>query len=186
MKSRQYPSFLVMIANYITLFRLVLTVVVVWSLEASLFVVALFAFILAAISDWLDGYLARKLKQESALGALLDPLADKILVLAVFVFFSFLGLIPVWVTIIIMTRELLVTGIRQMAMSQGVVMAADKSGKYKTTIQMLTLILGLVQLAYNLDVLKLYFEIGVWLSLALTLYSGVFYCWISRGMFKRV
>jgi len=174
-----------MTANYITLFRIILTIVVVWGLDTSHFIVALFAFILAAISDWLDGYLARKLNQESALGALLDPLADKVLVLAVFVFFSFLGLVPVWITIVIMTRELLVTGIRQLAMSQGIVIAADKSGKYKTAMQMLTLILGLVQLAYHAENLTPYFNIGVWLSLILTAYSGVFYCWVSRSMFKK-
>ena len=174
-----------MIANYITLFRIFLTAVVVWGLSTEHFMWALYAFVLASISDWLDGYLARKLKQESSLGALLDPLADKVLVLSVFIFFSCLGLVPVWVTVVIMTRELLVTGIRQLAMSQGVVMAADKSGKYKTALQMLTLIIGLVQLAYKCECVSVFFTAGVWLSLALTLYSGLFYVVISRHMFKK-
>ena len=100
--------------NAITLFRLVLTAVFVAmaALDSVVgFRIALVAFILAAISDWLDGYLARRMQLVTSLGKLLDPLADKILVCAGFVFLSAEGFAPVWVTSLILAREFLVTGI---------------------------------------------------------------------------
>jgi CDP-diacylglycerol--glycerol-3-phosphate 3-phosphatidyltransferase len=124
--------------NAITLSRLVLTVIFVAGTGAGSFVghlIALISFTLAAASDWLDGYLARKLGLVTPLGKLLDPLADKILVCAAFVYFSAANLCPVWVTALIIGREFMVTGLRQIAIEAGQVLAAGSLGKWKTTFQ---------------------------------------------------
>ena len=106
----------------------------------------LFLFVVAAVSDWLDGWLARKMGLVTPLGKLMDPLADKILVCAAFVFFTEKGLCPVWVTALIIGREFLVTGLRQIAIEAGQVLAADRLGKWKTGFQLAYLIAGLVWL----------------------------------------
>lgn len=125
--------------NSITIARLILTAIFVVSASIGGTVgltVALFLFIIAAASDWLDGYFARKLNLVTSLGKLLDPLADKILVAAAFVFFTSVQRCPVWVTAVIIGREFLVTGLRQIAVEKGQVIAADKLGKWKTTFQL--------------------------------------------------
>ncbi len=104
--------------NSITMGRLVLTGVFIISASIgglTAHIIALASFVLATISDWLDGYLARKLNLVTSLGKLLDPLADKILVAAAFVYLSSEDLCPVWVTSVIIGREFLVTGLRQIA-----------------------------------------------------------------------
>ncbi|MGC6426298.1 MAG: CDP-diacylglycerol--glycerol-3-phosphate 3-phosphatidyltransferase [Akkermansiaceae bacterium] len=186
--------------NSITLGRLVLTAIFV--VAASIggiawYIIGLVAFILAAISDWLDGYLARKMELVTTLGKLLDPLADKILVASAFVFFSAKGLCPVWVTALIIGRELLVTGLRQIAVEKGVVMAADNLGKWKTTFQLAFGITCMVWLIFdptaphkNLGWLlhwlsnpeHFLFPIFLWGSLVLTLLSGLNYLKESRNL----
>ncbi len=102
------------------------------------------AFLLAvavAITDWLDGVLARKMQLVTNFGKLIDPLADKIFVTAGFVAFVQLGVIPAWAVMIIIAREFLVTGLRLVAAEKGRVIAADKLGKHKTAWQ-LAVILG--------------------------------------------
>jgi len=92
-------------------------------------------FAWGAISDYLDGYLARKYNLRTSFGALMDPLADKILILSVFVSFIQLDLVPTWMVVIIAAREFLITGLRQIAESRGVVIEASRSGKHKTISQ---------------------------------------------------
>jgi CDP-diacylglycerol--glycerol-3-phosphate 3-phosphatidyltransferase len=96
-------------------------------------------FAWGAISDYLDGYLARKYNLKSNFGALLDPLADKILILSVFVSFIQLNLVSTWVVIVIAAREFLITGLRQLAESRGVVIAASRGGKHKTISQIVAI-----------------------------------------------
>jgi CDP-diacylglycerol---glycerol-3-phosphate 3-phosphatidyltransferase len=108
--------------------------------------VGLALFVVAAVSDFVDGYLARKMGLVTPLGKLMDPLADKILVSAAFVFFTERGLCPVWVTALIIGREFLVTGLRQIAIEAGQVLAADNLGKWKTAFQLAYLITGLIWL----------------------------------------
>lgn len=186
--------------NTITLFRLILTAVfcVAASAEGVVgYAIALAAFVLGAISDWLDGYLARKMGLVTSLGKLLDPLADKILVCSGFVYLSSEGLCPVWVTALIICREFLVTGIRQIAVEEGKVIAADNLGKWKTTFQLIFIITALVYLTFeSVDSTNslvtglqyvshkdhLLFPLSLWPAVALTVVSGLSYFLKSKDM----
>ena len=139
------------IPNSITLFRLILTAIFIAAVSFDspwAHHIALVTFVIAAISDWLDGYLARKLDLVTSLGKLLDPLADKILVAAGFIYLSVEGFCPVWVTCMIIGREFMVTGLRQIAVEQGKVIAADKLGKWKTTFQLVFIIGCLTHISF--------------------------------------
>jgi len=188
--------------NSITSARLVLTAVFVTSASiggTSGLTIALIAFIIASFSDWLDGYLARKLGLVTALGKLLDPLADKILVASAFIIFSSVDRCPAWVTCLIIGREFLVTGLRQIAVAQGQIIAADKLGKWKTTLQLtfgITCLLSLILessaphdgLAAGLQTLcdpsGILFPASLYGALALTLISGINYVMKSRKLFS--
>jgi CDP-diacylglycerol--glycerol-3-phosphate 3-phosphatidyltransferase len=186
--------------NAITLSRLVLAAVFVVAMGFPGFpgyLVALLSFSVAAATDWLDGHLARKMGLVTPLGKLLDPLADKILVCAAFVFMSVLEFAPVWVTALIIGREFLVTGLRQIAVEAGQVLAADRLGKWKTTFQLIFVIDALVWLACDhwygapdfVHFLLLLSKpegwvmpVSLWISLALTLISGANYLWSGRKL----
>jgi len=157
-------------------------------------------FVVAAVSDFVDGYLARKMGLVTPLGKLMDPLADKILVSAAFVFFTEQKLCPVWVTALIIGREFLVTGLRQIAIEAGHVLAADSLGKWKTTFQLAYLITGLVWLTAEhakkeVASLEWLGHLGrpsweggllqpafLWAAVALTVISGANYVWSGRGL----
>ena len=137
--------------------------------------------ILAGITDFLDGQIARRYKCESDFGRLMDPLADKIFIVATYVMMSDYRIIPAWIVVVVLSREFLVTGLRLLAANKGIVLAADKSGKFKTAFQMISLIVagaGWVKLfGFNI------FEPTVWaiwytvmlLVVISTLYSGISY-----------
>lgn len=187
--------------NTITLCRLVLTAIFVGgtALESTLgHWIALVAFVIAAISDWFDGYFARKYGLVTPLGKLLDPLADKVLVCSAFVYLSARGLCPVWITVLILAREFLITGLRQIAVEAGQVLAADRLGKWKTGLQLTYCITCLVWFAVHpvgsnnplfwlLDFLSnpgwWLTPVSLWLALALTLISGWNYMWSNRALF---
>ncbi|MFO0664203.1 MAG: CDP-diacylglycerol--glycerol-3-phosphate 3-phosphatidyltransferase [Polyangiaceae bacterium] len=97
-------------------------------------------FTLAAFTDLLDGWLARKLNVESVLGKLLDPLADKLIVMATLIWMVPMGRIPAWAVVLIISREISVTGLRSVAASEGVVISAGQEGKTKTALQMIGII----------------------------------------------
>lgn len=190
--------------NAITISRLILTAIFVMAVGfpgTAGFAVALATFSVAAATDWLDGYLARKLGLVTPLGKLLDPLADKILVCAAFVYFSAQPPAgyhaPVWVTCVIIAREFLVTGLRQIAVEAGQVLAADRLGKWKTTFQLTYCITGLVWLTFSsmedpalagswLRDLAApggwLMHLSLWGAVALTLISGGNYVWSSRKL----
>lgn len=186
--------------NKITLCRLVLTAIFCAAATAEGvigYAIALTAFVLGAVSDWLDGYLARKMNLVTSLGKLLDPLADKILVCSGFVYLSAKGLCPVWVTALILCREFLVTGIRQIAVEKGRVIAADGLGKWKTTFQLTFIITALVYLTFETIVSEnpvvrflqylsdkdhWLFPLSLWPAVVLTAISGWSYFWKSREM----
>jgi len=98
----------------------------------------------AAITDWLDGVIARRHKLISNFGKLMDPLADKLIVASAFIVFVELHLFPGWVVVLILCREFIITGLRQLGMAQGRVIHADKWGKSKTISQMVTIVATLV------------------------------------------
>lgn len=126
------------IANLVTLSRIVVTplyLLLIFRDEVWAKWAAGLLFAWGAISDYLDGYLARKYNLKSDFGALLDPLADKILLLSVFISFVELELVPAWMVVIIAAREFLITGLRQMAQGRNIVIAASRAGKHKTVSQ---------------------------------------------------
>eukprot|EP00792_Barthelona_sp_PAP020_P012480 TRINITY_DN716_c0_g1_i1.p1 TRINITY_DN716_c0_g1~~TRINITY_DN716_c0_g1_i1.p1 ORF type:complete len:191 (-),score=33.23 TRINITY_DN716_c0_g1_i1:31-603(-) len=98
--------------------------------------------IIAAVSDWVDGFVARKYQQVTAFGKLFDPMADKIYVLAWFVILTNYRMIPAFTTFIVISRELAVSSLRGYVASKGIIVAANTGGKVKTTIQMITVIIG--------------------------------------------
>ncbi|MGJ8642052.1 MAG: CDP-diacylglycerol--glycerol-3-phosphate 3-phosphatidyltransferase [Luteolibacter sp.] len=191
--------------NTITLSRLFLTAGFIGFIASDStwgHLTALILFVVAAASDFLDGYLARKLNLVTPLGKLLDPLADKILVCSAFVLMSAKGICPVWITTLIIGREFLVTGLRQIAIEAGQVLAADNLGKWKTAFQLSYLIAGLIWLTLgtmeNLNPFLSFFQNltrpwgeGAWLlpislglAVALTVISGWNYLWSSRYLLK--
>ena len=167
--------------NLITAFRIALVPVLVLVLRhpgRGAAVLAAFTFFLASWSDFFDGYLARRHGITSSLGKLLDPLADKLIVMSALVMLAAMPRqprIPAWIVVAIVGRELAVTGLRAVAVSEGIVLAAEELGKYKTIFQMLALIGLLLHYPFfGVD----FFAAGMyflWPSLVLTLWSGVDY-----------
>tara|TARA_R110002096_G_scaffold16106_28_gene55170 strand:- start:2369 stop:2950 length:582 start_codon:yes stop_codon:yes gene_type:complete len=178
--------------NQLTVLRLILTAIfaVAMSIEfAGQYSIALILFSVAAFTDFLDGYLARKHNLITNFGKLMDPLADKVLMCAGFVLLSEIGLIPGWLVVAILTREFLVTGLRLIAAGDGKVVSADKLGKQKTIWQIVTLIYFLLFLASDETAFHWMRWLFDWaptsppiagflllaLSLVLTVWSGIGY-----------
>lgn len=126
--------------NRLTILRLVLAAIFVIARESALpwgATIAACAFALAVFTDYLDGVLARRWQCESDFGRLMDPLADKVLIAAALVCLAWSRDIPAWAAIILISRDFLITGLRQLALSHGTVLAADPAGKSKTASQMI-------------------------------------------------
>ncbi|MDR1740963.1 MAG: CDP-diacylglycerol--glycerol-3-phosphate 3-phosphatidyltransferase [Synergistaceae bacterium] len=124
-------------------------------------------FIVAALTDSLDGYIARKHKLVTTLGKFIDPLADKVLVIAAMVSLVELHRVPAWLVVVIITREFVVTGLRLVAAAEGQVIAASGGGKLKTVIQIIAVILLILDLPGGLAMM--------WLAMVLTVWSGMEY-----------
>ncbi len=180
------------IANRLTFLRIFLAFIAIGLILADSFVSLLLAFIvfcLASFTDFLDGFLARKRNLISDLGKIIDPLADKILIIGVLCAFLELGIINAWMVSVIMLREFIVTGLRLYGLSKGIVLEAKRFGKNKTFSQSLavfiiftTLILSKIMPASRL-VSFLYLKLIPWLMfyvVAITLFSGIYYFWINR------
>ncbi|MEK6646229.1 MAG: CDP-diacylglycerol--glycerol-3-phosphate 3-phosphatidyltransferase [Candidatus Firestonebacteria bacterium] len=119
--------------------------------------VALLVFILASLTDLYDGLLARKNNQVTEFGKLMDPVADKLLVISVLISFVQINIVPAWMIIVIIAREFIITSLRLVALSKGKIIAAAKTGKHKTIWQMVSIILVLITLslkAYIPDILS--------------------------------
>lgn len=135
----------------------------------------------AAAGDALDGYLARSRGQVSVLGKFLDPLADKLIVTAVLVFMVALGRVPAWVVVVLIARDLAITGLRSIASAEGLVIAASEGGKVKTALQLVAIMMLLIHFRY--PVLGLGFSIDyhqaglvvLYISMAMSVISGVDY-----------
>ncbi|MFC0215673.1 CDP-diacylglycerol--glycerol-3-phosphate 3-phosphatidyltransferase [Paenibacillus chartarius] len=138
-------------------------------------IVAALIFIIAASTDSLDGYIARSRKMVTNLGKLLDPLADKLLVSAVLVSLVEMGKVDAWIVIVIISREFAVTGLRQIALLEGKVMAAGKWGKIKTATQ-ITAIIALLINNFPFEFIHIPFAtIASWVMAGATIWSGVDY-----------
>lgn len=181
--------------NQLTLLRLILVGLFVLFKSFSFpyhHSLSLVLFLLAVATDYLDGAVARKLNQITDFGKLMDPLADKILTASAFILLSAKYFIPPWAVILIITREFLITGLRLLASSKGIVLPAERLGKHKTAWQMITIIyyLTLSSLA-ELPALSP-FASNPWLqtlgsafvaiTILLTIYSGITYLYKNRSL----
>jgi CDP-diacylglycerol---glycerol-3-phosphate 3-phosphatidyltransferase len=142
------------IPNVLTFGRIVMIPLCLWLLDKDTPRAGFWAgivFTLAAITDVLDGYLARKLNVVSVLGKLIDPLADKLIVMATLVWLVPMGRIPAWAVVILLARELSISALRSVAASEGVIISAGQEGKTKTALQMIGIIALLAGYPYHLS-----------------------------------
>ena len=158
--------------NKLTVVRMVLVPFFVAALllsktNDSLKWVALALFVIASLTDFADGYIARKYNLVTNFGKFMDPLADKILTISGMICLVELGRIPSWIVVIIVAREFIISGFRLVAAENGVVIAANYWGKFKTTFQMIMIILMIM----NIPQLQIVTDIVMWIALALTLIS---------------
>ncbi|MBR5533894.1 MAG: CDP-diacylglycerol--glycerol-3-phosphate 3-phosphatidyltransferase [Ruminiclostridium sp.] len=156
-------------ANKLTMIRVVLIPVFIVLLYLGYVLPALAVFIVASVTDFVDGYVARKYNLITDFGKFMDPLADKLLVISAMAWFVEVGWMPGWAFFIVLAREFAVTGLRLVAVEQGLVIAAGKSGKVKTASTMVGIIL---MLAVPGDLLNL---ICVAVIVITTVYSGIEY-----------
>ncbi len=161
--------------------------------------IALALFVAGGVSDFLDGYIARRHKLITNFGILMDPLADKIMVCSAFIAFVGLKLMPAWMVVIIVARELAITGLRLLAVSKQVVLAAEGYGKHKTISQIVAIIAILVGLSYRqwgawgtsifgfeilgAPWLSRFTQFSIWVAVGLTFISGWLYLWRNRALY---
>ena len=176
------------LANKITLARIILVPVFLAILSIKIkygHFLAAGVFILAASTDGLDGYFARKRNQVTKLGKFMDPLADKLLVSAALLSLVELGRISAWIAFVIIGREFAVTGLRAIAAADGVVISASKLGKLKTVTQIVAIaILMLDNFPFTFLNLPVD-QIAVWLAVIITIVSGVDYFYKNRSIIKK-
>jgi CDP-diacylglycerol--glycerol-3-phosphate 3-phosphatidyltransferase len=188
--------------NRLTVGRLFLTMFFVVALGTRFpfhYTTALLLFVVAGITDFVDGEIARRYGLVTDFGKLMDPLIDKVMTAAAFVSLVPLGAIPAWVAIAVISREFLITGLRLLAVSKNRVLAADPIGKHKTAWQFATVIFFLVLLALNefggrlqgppasaqWHDLWVYGGLGISsVAVILTVYSGVDYFWRHRALLE--
>ncbi len=183
--------------NKLTIFRMILIVPFVilllgnfqkWSWFTAIFggiseyvdYIALAIFIIASLTDLIDGKIARKYNLVTNFGKFMDPLADKLLVCAAMIALVEMGRIPSWVVIIIISREFIISGFRLIASDNGVVIAASYWGKFKTTFQMIMVCLMIA----NIEALSLVTSVVMWISLILTVVSLVDYLLKNKDVMK--
>ena len=147
-------------------------------------IAAVVCFVVASLTDKLDGYLARKNKQVTDLGAFLDPLADKMLVNLTFLALVVMNLVPLWMFGVILIRDFTVDGMRMMVAKNGTVVAASIFGKLKTTVQMITIIAILLNRIFNLEPLAITNDILLYIVVFLTVLSGAIYLFKGRKELK--
>ena len=142
--------------------------------------IALGIFIVASLTDLIDGKIARKYNLVTNFGKFMDPLADKLLVCAALIALTEMGRIPSWVVIVIISREFIINGFRTIAADNGVVIAASYWGKFKTTFQMIMVCLMIA----NFEALNVVTAIIMWIALVLTVVSLVDYLWKNKDVMK--
>ncbi len=191
------------LANKLTVSRIVLTFVfMLFLLYFRGFwpkVLSLVIYIIAALSDFFDGKLAKERNMITDFGKLMDPIADKILVLAAFVAFVQMQLVNSFMVMIIIFREILITYLRLFALNKGKVLSAGKAGKHKTLLQMSVIFFILGFIVFKETMLKFFtwnpdwekffrqgIDIAMWIIVVLTLYSGLSYLWENRKIIARL
>jgi len=184
-------------ANRITLSRLVLTVLFVCALNSSWSyarTAALVIFLLAGISDFVDGEIARRYGSVTNFGKLMDPLVDKIMMAAAFISLVPLKAVPAWAATAVVGRDFLITGLRLVASAKGRVLPAERLGKHKTSWQIITVIFFL----FLLSALELHYaddhsewwrrawhdagRVLIWITVGLTIFSGLGFAWRNREL----
>lgn len=178
MAKKEKPLELWNIPNLLSIFRLLAIPFVVFFLffpsPLASFMAALI-FSLASLTDLLDGYIARQQKTETPIGKLLDPMADKLLITSAMIMLISLERIPAWIVVLIVGREIAITGLRGIASVQGIVIAASKWGKAKTVLQSIALIGLLLHYEYLGIDFHLLGMILLVIALLITLWSGLDY-----------
>jgi len=184
----QKPQTIWNIPNILTLMRIAAIPVMVVLLltgerEPCFWAAALFSA--ASFTDWLDGFLARKMGIVTVFGKFLDPIADKLLVMAALIMITPLGRVPAWMVLVILGREIIITGLRGIASSEGIVIAASDLGKFKTIFQIVAIIALLLHFDYHwffssnhpLLIVNMH-NVGMfylWIAFIITVWSGVDY-----------
>lgn len=175
------------LANKITIARIFLVPVFMIFLLSKIpygITIAAIIFIIAALTDSLDGYIARSRNQVTKLGKFMDPLADKLLVTAALVSLVQMGKLPAWVVVIIISREFIVSVFRAVAASDGIVIAASPWGKAKTISQIIAII-ALLFNNYPFSLINFPFStIIIWIAVILTIISGVDYIYSNKKVLK--
>jgi CDP-diacylglycerol---glycerol-3-phosphate 3-phosphatidyltransferase len=184
-------------ANRLTLSRLALTVLFVVSLSSSwqyARTAALVIFLVAGLTDFVDGEIARRYGVITNFGKLMDPLVDKIMVAAAFISLVPLKAVPAWAATTVVARDFLITGLRLMASAKGRILPAESLGKQKTSWQIVTIVfflvlLSIAELQYASETstwwVRAWGEAGpvlVWITVALTIYSGLAFAWRNRDL----
>ncbi len=184
-------------ANRLTLSRLLLTVLFVLALNSSWQYArtsALIIFLIAGLTDFIDGEIARRYGVITNFGKLMDPLVDKIMMAAAFISLVPLKAVPAWAATTVVARDFLITGLRLMASAKGRILPAESLGKQKTSWQIITVIfflalLSMPELRYANETstwwVRARYEAGpvlVWITVALTVYSGLGFTWRNREL----
>lgn len=181
--------------NKLTVFRVILIipfVIILLGGEAGWYgnnilipdIVALAVFIMASLTDLIDGKIARKYNLVTNFGKFMDPLADKLLVSAALIALVDMGRIPAWVVIVIISREFIISGFRLIASDNHVVIAASYWGKFKTTFQMIMVCLMIVNLGTMIHWMQILTDIIMWIALALTVISLLDYLVKNKDVMK--
>ena len=173
--------------NKLTIFRVILipffVFFMMWPVAGDMSKwIALAIFVIASLTDLLDGKIARKYNLITDFGKFMDPLADKMLVISAMICLVALGKIPAWIVVIIVCREFIISGFRLVAAEKGTVIAASYWGKFKTTFQMIMVILMIA----DLPTLSILTQIFMWIALLLTVISLVDYLAKNKGVLKDI
>ncbi|MCL2178731.1 MAG: CDP-diacylglycerol--glycerol-3-phosphate 3-phosphatidyltransferase [Proteobacteria bacterium] len=174
--------------NMLTLLRMAMIpifVVLIYGATPLFSLLAGSVFALAALTDVVDGFLARRWNMITVIGKLMDPLADKLIVAAALVMMVFLNRVPAWVVIVLLSREFLVSGLRQIAVSEGLVIAAGQEGKWKTSLQLAGIIALCVHYVHPINLLVGVYDVNFnTVGLVLVFMSMLFSLWSAAVYFR--
>jgi CDP-diacylglycerol---glycerol-3-phosphate 3-phosphatidyltransferase len=179
------------VPNLFTTLRFALAVVVFALIPLQLYLAALVVFVIAASTDWIDGYWARRFGQVTRLGRIFDPFVDKVIICGVFIFLAAepgSGIVA-WMAVVVVARELLVTALRGFIEQRGGDFSAKMAGKLKMVFQCIAAGISLFALAYGLHIFPIWMQlllpVSVWLAVLLTIYSGAEYVVVAARLMRR-